>query len=183
MILRILFVGLAGLVVSFFVLQGKTMQRNSEKPIFLRTDSIAEAHRTDIKVSVNSPYKPSDEELAALTADYSNIWAHLNHLYSTNDVEAGKEYYTEAWFRQICTHYTGVQPQRISRTDTKHDWQIRNWSSDGLVCTAIDNALLTYQYPDQTKRSTQVRLAVVLLFQGDHWRIDAMRFLNESLVQ
>ncbi len=180
---RIFFLGLLALVLGYFFLQGKLRQRHDEKPIFLRTDAIAQAHHTSISVCVESPYKPTNEQLAALTTDYANLWAHLNHIYATNDVEAGKEYYTEAWFVQLCRHYKGIQPTDVLRQDDRHELHLRNWSTDGLVCTAVDsNVVLTYHYPDQTTKTTQASLAIALLYQGDHWRIDALRLIHESTI-
>ena len=179
--LRILFTSLILLMAGYVFLQSRLNQRSDEKPVFLRTDTIAQAHQTSMAVCVESPYKPSAEQVAALTTDYADLWAHLNHLYSTNDVEAGKEYYTEAWFAQLCRHYAGVQLTNISRHDERHELHLQNWSTDGLVCTALDsNVVLTYRYPDQSTRTTRANLAVSLLFQGDHWRVDALRVLNES---
>lgn len=179
--LRILFISLLILIIGFFFLQGRLNNRNGEKPVFLRTDEIALSHQTKIQTRIHSLYQPDSIALEMLKKDYSNIWAHLNHLYATNEVEAGKEYYTEDWFKQICRHYAGTQQPKISRTDEQHELHIQNWASDGLVCAAIDsNIVLKTNYPDKTIRTTKANIAVILLFQGDHWRIDAMRVLNET---
>jgi len=179
--LRILFISLLVLLLGFFFLQRRLNERNEEKPVFLRTDEIALAHQTKIQTTVHSLYKPDSLQLETLKKDYSNIWAHLNHLYASNDVEAGKEYYTEDWFKQICRHYNGVQQPLIKREDEQHELHIQNWSSDGLICTAIDsNVVLKTIYPDKKIQRTKASIAVVLLFQGDHWRIDAMRVIDEK---
>lgn len=181
--LRLFFLSLLALLLGYVFLQGKLRQRTDEKPVFLRTDGIAQAHHTIISICVESPYQPARDQLTALTTDYANLWAHLNHLYATNDVEAGKEYYTEAWFVQLCRHYKGIEPTEVLRQDNQHELHLRNWSTDGLVCTAIDsNVVLTYRYPDQTTKTTRAILAVALLYQGDHWRIDALRLINESTI-
>lgn len=182
--MRFLFILFVLLLAGFLLLQGRLNERNGEKPVFLRTDNIADAHRTTIAVKVHSLYQPDSSQLAVLKKEYSNIWAHLNHLYQTNDVEAGKEYYTEDWFKQLVHHYNGSTATGISRSDAQHELHIQNWAWDALVCTAIDsNVVLHYKYPDQTTRTTKAQLAVVLLYQGDHWRIDALRLLNETPVQ
>jgi hypothetical protein len=179
--LRILFISLIILLLGFLFLQGRLNERNGEKPVFLRTDEIALNHQTKIQTTVHSIYKPDSLQLETLKKDYSNIWAHLNHLYASNDVEAGKEYYTEDWFKQICRHYSGVQQPLLTRTDEQHELQIQNWSSDGLICTAIDrNIILKTVYPGNKIQRTKANIAVVLLFQGDHWRIDAMRVIDEK---
>jgi len=96
-------------------------------------------------------------------------------------VEAGKEYYTEDWFRQLCLHYQGIQKPVITREDKQHELHIQNWSSDGLICTAIDsNVVFTYLYPDNHIDKTKATIALVLLYQGDHWRIDAIRVISET---
>ncbi|GHB79697.1 hypothetical protein [Persicitalea jodogahamensis] len=177
--LFLLFLGL--LVGVFLYFRVESQPPAPELPIFLRQDTIALAHHTSIKLSVLSKKTPSMAQQEQLRHDYADLWAHLNHLYATNDVEAGKEYYTEEWFRQLCKHYEGEIESRVSRTDSLHHLQIMNWSRDGLVCAAVDsNAILTYSYPDRSTRRVRTSLALVLLFQGDHWRIDAMRVLDEK---
>ena len=181
--MRILILFFAVLLIGFLFLLGSQREINSDKPVFLRTDDIANGHKTDIRVQVHSLYRPTDEQVKILQTDYSNLWAHLNHLYATNDVEAGKEFYTEGWFKQICTGYKKTQVPVIVRTDEKHELHIQNWASDGLVCTAIDsNVVLKYLYPDKSEIKTTAQIAVVLLLQGDHWRIDALRIINEQKI-
>ena len=178
--MRILFITFIGILATFLFLQGRLNERNGEKPVFLRHDKIADAHHTTINVTVHSMYKPDSVQLEALKKDYSNLWAHLNHLYETNDVEAGKEYYTEEWFKQINHHYIGTVSPTIKRSDVQHELHIENWAWDGLVCTLSDsNLIFHYQYPDKTTRKSRANLEMVLLYQGDHWRIDALRLKNE----
>jgi hypothetical protein len=118
-----------------------------------------------------------------LQKDYANIWAHLNHLYQTNDVEAGKEFYTEDWFKQICSHYRNKIDTQIDRKDLNHFLEIQNWSSDGLICTAIDkNVNFIYNYPNHQIKKTRADIAVILHFQGDNWRIDALKILKETTI-
>ncbi len=179
--LRIFFISLVALLVSFFALQNYFDDHMEIKPVFLCTDAIALAHHTDIEVTVHSRYKPDSMQIENLRKDYSNLWAHLNHLYATNDVEAGKEYYTEDWFRQICKHYNGIRPTQLQRNDAEHHLHIQNWSTDDLVCTAIDsNVVLNTTLPNKTIQKTKANIAIVLLLQGDHWRIDAMRVLSDN---
>jgi hypothetical protein len=169
------------MVVMLLFLQSKIMQRNEEQPLFLREDIIADSHQTNITVKAHSLYLPTDAQTNNLAIDYANLWAHLNNLYATNNVEAGKEYYTEDWFKQICRHYNGIVKTSIKRTDVKHELHIINWSSDGLICTAIDsNVVFNYQYFDGTEKNTRADIAVVLLFQGDRWRLDGIRIINEN---
>lgn len=156
------------------------MEINQEKPVFLRNDEVAAAHHPVVNVFVHSIYKPSEAELKIIQADYSNIWSHLNQLYASNDVEEGKEYYTEGWFRQICAFYKNIQKPVLKRTDLRHQLHISTWASDALVCTAIDsNVIFKYQYPNKPEKYTLANIAVVLLVQGDHWRIDGIRIIDE----
>ena len=178
----ILFIFIA-LIGTLLFLQVKTMQRNDATPLFLREDIIVDSHHTTITVKAHSLYLPTDVQTEILANDYSNLWGHLNNLYETNNVEAGKEYYTEDWFKQICRHYNGIAKASIKRTDIQHELHIINWSSDGLICTAIDsNVVFNYQYFNGTEKNTRADIAVVLLFQGDRWRLDGIRIINENRI-
>ncbi|MES2849022.1 MAG: hypothetical protein V4685_08200 [Bacteroidota bacterium] len=179
--LRIIFISVIVLAAGLLFLQGRLLERSNDKPVFLTTDKIADAHHTKIDVSVQSVYKPDSIQVETLKKDYSNLWAHLNHLFATNEVEKGKEYYTEPWFRQLCSHYKNViELTGIVRKDVSHQLVIQNWSSDGLVCTAIDSSVVfKYTYPNKSSSSTKAKIAVVMLYQGDHWRIDAIKIIEE----
>lgn len=181
--IRLFLLFVLGLTVAFIFLQGRMNNRNGEKPVFLRVDEIANNHKTLINIKVHSIFNPDSFQLSILKMDYSNIWAHLNHLYQTNDVEAGKEYFTEDWFKQINHHYSGSIQTDIKRTDEQHELHIQNWAWDGLVCAAVDsNIVFHYTMPDKTVKKTRATIAIVLLYQGDHWRTDAMRILEEQNV-
>lgn len=182
--MRFLFILFVALVSGFLLLEVSGSGRDTEKPVFLRIDELARNHHTKIDLEVHAPYRPTDIELTRLKEDYGNIWAHLNHLYATNDVEQGKEYYTEAWFQHLCRHYSGPRKPLVTRTDLYHKLLIQNWANDGLVCTAIDsNIVLQYQYPDLLTQASTAHIALVLLYQGDHWRIDAIRVLDETFLE
>jgi hypothetical protein len=178
--LRYLFIFLISIVVIFFFLQERAKKDNSVLPVFITIDTIAAKHTTNISVTAHSVWKPQPSEVEILKKDYSNIWAHLNNVYGTNDVNAGKEYYTEEWFEQICNHYEGPVVPIVTRTDIQHELHIHNWENDGLVCTGIDsNVILRYQYPPNKIKYTKANIAVILLLQGEHWRIDAIRIIDE----
>jgi len=181
--LRFLFLLFIALLISFVVSKGRSISHSPEKPIFLKADRISQNHSTQIEISINSLIHPDSIDLIRLKNDYSNIWAHMNHLYATNDIIKGKEYYTERWFKQIAKHYENAHKTIVIREDIQHELQIENWSSDGLACIATDrNVILNYYYPNQTSQSTRANILIVLLFQGDHWRIDAMKILNEEII-
>lgn len=178
--MRILFGLIIVVIIALFLLKGSKNVRNGELPVFMRTDLIAENHHTKIDVQLHSMYRPDSFQLEMLKKDYRNIWAHLNHLYQTNDVEAGKEYYTEDWFKQIAGHYFHKINSPVSRADLKHELHIQNWSEDGLVCSLIDsNVVIQYRFIDGNRsRTEKMHLAIALLLQGDHWRVDAIKVLS-----
>lgn len=179
--MRLLFILLICLSAGFLLLQGRWKERNGELPVFLKNDTIAERHTTLINMQVSSLIKPDSLQQLSLKKDYCNLWAHLNYLYSTNNVEAGKEYYTEEWFKQLSRNYTSNITLPVSRVDEVHNIYIKNWADDGLVCTVVDsNAIFKYNYAAGISKTIIANLAMVLLYQGDHWRIDALRILNEK---
>ncbi len=179
---RIAFISLLVLLTSLLILRGRLLRKDDVLPAFQRTDAIAGEHRTRTSIKVHTKHTPAATALEGLEKDYTGIWAHLNHLYATNDVTAGKEYYTEAWFRQCCNQYPGIQKPVVTREDVQHELHIQQWADDGLVCTAIDsNVVFRYHYPDQSIKTTKANIAVVLLYQGDHWRIDAIHIINETI--
>ncbi len=182
---RIIYISFVVLGLTFLALQTKIIDRRFQLPIFLKHDLIAEKHNAAISVTVESGVRPNDLQVEVLKKDYDALWAHLNYLYSTNDVNPGKEYYTEDWFRVICTG----NPQRcqlpVSRQDLDHFLHIIDWSADGLVCTVIDSSvLLKYSFKrNKTADSlvyTRACYAISLLFQGDHWRIDGLHLIAEE---
>jgi len=177
--MRILFIFILFIVVLFFILQGRLYQRSSEKPIFMQNDLIAESHQTEMDIKIHSLYRPDSFQLSMLKKDYSNIWAHLNYLYETNDIEKGKEYYSENWFKQLSKHYKDNSQTLATRYDKTHQVHIINWAEDGLVCNVIDsNIVLQYHFSDKTFKSYKNTIAFALVFQGDHWRIDGMKVLK-----
>jgi hypothetical protein len=179
--MRISFILFLILAAGYLFLQGRVNQRTDTLPVFLQHDQIVSNHTAEIDISVHSLIEPDSTDLKKFQEDYIGLWAHLNHLYSTNDVVAGKEYYSEDWFKQLCDNYQGVNETKVIRRDIEHHLHIINWSADALVCTAIDsNVLITYQYPDNRIQTKTATIALALIYQGDHWRLDAMRILEEK---
>ncbi|MBD8488979.1 hypothetical protein IFO69_09505 [Echinicola sp. CAU 1574] len=179
--MKTLFIGLICLVCSIFFLMGNGRYKESILPVFLQQDEIVKAHETQVEITVHSPYVPNSFQLEQFKKDYSGVWAHLNHLYSTNDVITGKEYYSESWFKQLANQHTGSLDNGVKRKDLFHDVHLMNWSTDGLVCTAVDSsAVLEYDFPKNGKKFTLATVAMVFLYQGDHWRIDGIRFIEEK---
>lgn len=154
---------------------------NSEKPVFMMEDTIANHHKTSVELDFKSNYQPNAAERASLLADYQAIWAHLNHLYASGDVIAGKEYYTEDWFRHICSTGQTGKLQQLQRQDICHELTVLNWSTDGLVCTA--KATVYFKYSDKNyQEQTRAEMVMVLLLQGDHWRIHALKIIKEQTI-
>jgi|GEM_PF-855263 len=181
MIVRYLMGILFVMTLIFFFLEGKLSETFNEKPKFTRFDTLAFEHHAYMELKVESKYKPSVEQYNALLEDYPNLWAHLNQLYSTNDVVEGKEYYTEAWFVNACRNYHGVMPTGIERKDTEHHVHLVTWAWDGLACHLVDsNAVFYYTHQDHLIKITRANIALVLLVQGDHWRVDALKILSET---
>jgi hypothetical protein len=176
--LRYFFLLLLVLCVSLLFLNGRLHSTNSDKPIFLKYDGLANEHQSIVDVKINAAIPPNKEQVEVLKKDYTNIWAHLNHLYATKDVVAGKEYYTEAWFKQICLEYKSTTHPIIHRKDLSHQLIIKNWAWDGLVCTLTDSVKIAYIFPDKNTSVTYLNISMVLLYEGDHWRIDAIKAEN-----
>lgn len=160
-----------------FVRENQT-KRDGTLPLFLITDKIAASHRTVLTILNGSSLKADQLELNNFTQDYSSLWAHLNHLYNTNDVKAGKEYYTESWYRQICNNDLPLTNRIIHRKDVSHQVTITSWMKDGLVCTISDTVVFDYTYDHNYTHRSKSTIAMALLFQGDHWRVDAIRILK-----
>jgi hypothetical protein len=185
---RIVYILFIFLAIGFLFLQGKLIDRSFALPAFLAHDPIAEKHNSAITVTADcGGLKPVETQLTMLEEDYDAVWAHLNYLYSTNDVEKGKEYYTEEWFRLVCNGNPTAFPLPVTREDLTHDLHVIDWSTDGLVCAAIDsNVYIRYGYNTGRKQDSVVyskaNYAVVLLLQGDHWRIDGLHLLDEHPV-
>ncbi len=168
------------ILISIFVLLKLNLkQHDFDLPVFLKNDTIASNHQTNINTTVHSFYKPDSNQLKMLVRDYSSIWAHLNYLYSTGDVQKGKEYYTQDWFNVICNEYKLPLQTNVTRVDVAHKLHVVNWSFDGLVCNVIDsNVVIKTFFKHTLIDSSTSHFAVALLFQGDHWRIDAIKQIN-----
>ena len=179
--LRVALVLFIGMLLTFVILKITNNRSEQEVPTFLKEDLIGKNHTTKIEIKVKSQIKPDSVQIEKLKKDYADIWAHLNHVYATNDIVTSKSFFTEALFAQLSHHYKGVQKPVMNRQDTCHLFIIENWASDGLVCTGIDsNVIFKYTLPNNEVHYTQNHLACVLLFQGDNWRIDGLKVLSET---
>lgn len=179
---RIIYLLFGSIILSFAILRIINKTPGQELPLFLKQDEIVENLKTPVEVKIHSKYKPDSFLLENLKSDYRNIWAHINHFYMTNDIMAGKEYYTESWMRQLSSNYDPhFRVNDLKRSVVSHHLYIQNWSTDGLVCTAIDsNAEFIYHYPNGQMYAVKTSIATILLYQGDHWRIDALRVIDQT---
>lgn len=149
-------------------------------PDYVREDRIAAKHEPAMRWTSRSLFPPDTTSVEFLLRDYAALWAHLNHLRSTNQVQAGKNYYTENFYRQIC-RFRQPFTEGVYRADINHAVSIENWSQDKLICTLVDTVQLRYVEPDAS-RNSQALVFAVLLKQGDHWRLDAIRFAEEKAI-
>ncbi|WP_343561430.1 hypothetical protein [Sphingobacterium sp.] len=165
-------------------LQIRLSPKAESLPNFMTKDVIADAvTKSKINIVTRSPIIPPQASLNQLASDYSKIWAHLNHLYETNDITIGKEFYTEEWFKFLSKNHTTLTQSLLSRQDLQHNLIIHNWSNDNLICMATDSAvLLNYHMQGRRIKSELINVSVVLLFQGDNWRLDAIKVNDNKIV-
>ncbi len=168
----------------FAYLQIRLAPPSEKLPSFIAKDDIVDAEpKAKINIIIRSAVVPPKSSLNQLASDYGKIWAHLNHLYQTNDILAGKEFYTEEWFKYLSKQPKPLAKSMIYRTDLAHHLIIHSWSNDNLICMATDSALLlNYAMEGKFMKSELNNVAVVLLFQGDNWRLDALKVVENKIV-
>jgi hypothetical protein len=147
-------------------------------PDYVRLDRIAQNHQPEMRWNRHSIFPPDSQSMEEFMRDYAALWAHLNHLRQSNDVLAGKGYYTENWFRQICLNPIRCETNN-KRRDLSHRIGIENWSQDKLICTLSDTVRFHYEEAGSA-RTSEALVWAVMLKQGDHWRLDAIRFGSEN---
>lgn len=174
--------------ISFFVLVGillfslASLQKvKPEPPYFLRFDERAFNHRTQLNLEVQSSVEPTLEQLNTLEKDLKAIWAHLNYIHESNDLKPGKDRFTERFYQSLAEAYPGQLFGAVKRQDISHQVIVKNWSRDGLACQLIDSAaVIQYRLPSGDSIQTQASIAMALYFQGDNWRLDALKIINEK---
>ena len=144
-------------------------------PLYMQRDTIANKNAAIIDLDISSDYRSDSMQIEILKTDYLNIWSHLNHLFATNDIVAGKAYYTEDWFKRLEKNYSEKMNLDIERHDVEHKLNILHLSTDDLVCTTSDTVTFITRYGKQHLNETYI-VYMALLYQGDHWRIDAAHF-------
>ncbi|MDN3205625.1 hypothetical protein [Algoriphagus sediminis] len=174
--------------ISFFVLVGillfslATLQKiQPEPPYFLRFDERAFNHQTQLNLEVQSSVEPTPGQLTTLEKDLKAIWAHLNYIYESNYLKPGKDRFTERFYQSLAEAYPGQLSGSVKRQDLSHHVIIKNWSRDGLACQLIDSAaVFQYHLPAGDSIQTEASIAMALYFQGDNWRLDALKIINEK---
>lgn len=176
--MRYLFILFFIILAVFVFLKTELNPELPARPAFMEEDAIAADHKTNMRFSVKADIQPDSVQQSALVRDYNALWAHLNDLYGTGNIEAMREYTTEPMFRQLCGHDRQTVQGTITRSDINHHAGIINWSADGLVCNLMDTVTIKTVYPAKAPEIAQWVVAMALLYQGDHWRLDGMRLLT-----
>ena len=162
--------------VSLFIINYNQHDPALITPFFRQKDQIIQNDRRDLRINNQSMTHISNDQVEILKRDYLNLWFHLDHLHNTNDIVSGKSYYTEEFYRFLVSNYELACRGNLLRTTYNHDVSIDNFSPDGLICTLTDrNILLKYETPVHYYFDT-VNVAMVLLYQGENWRIDALQY-------
>ena len=178
---RWIFLGFLLIVGILLASLAKVKKKNDDIPYFLRYDSLAANSNPKIDLEVESSIVPTEPQLEKLVEDYAAIWAHLNQLYQHPNPKPSKERFTERFYLHLANNYIAGPSSSIQRKDISHEIHIKTWSRDGLSCNILDeNAQFSFELPDGSLQTTTSTIAVSLLFQGDNWRLDAIRFIDEK---
>ncbi|WP_339864825.1 hypothetical protein [uncultured Algoriphagus sp.] len=178
---RWIFLGFLLIVGFLLITMARIRHTDDVIPYFLRYDSLAMNSNPSLEIKIQSVYTPTEQQLEKLEQDYKAIWAHLNHLYQHPNPTPSKDRFTERFYLKLAENYTNGQPGSIQRNDLSHSISIKTWSRDGLSCNLLDSlAEFSYTFPDGSTQITSSQIAVSLLFQGDNWRLDAIRFIDET---
>lgn len=176
---RWIFLGFLLVVGALLFSMARLQKKNDEVPHFLRYDTLAVNANPRIELEVVSLIEPTEEQLDILKKDYAAIWAHLNRMYQYPDPKPSKERFTERFYLHLAKNFKKGDPGSVVRSDSSHHIQVVTWSKDGLSCNLLDqNAAFNYTFPDGSVQSSSNSIAISLLFQGDNWRLDAIKFID-----
>ncbi|SIN66105.1 hypothetical protein [Algoriphagus halophilus] len=176
---RWIFLGFLIIVGTLLASMARLQEKNDDIPYFLRYDSLAANSNPIIELEVISTQVPTEEQLEKLKQDYAAIWAHLNQLYQYPNPKPSKERFTERFYLHLAKNYQEGISGSIQRKDISHSIQIQTWSRDGLSCNILDqSAEFNLTFPDGSTETQTFKIALSLLFQGDNWRLDAIRFID-----
>ena len=179
---RWIFLGFLLIVGFLLITMARIKKTDDEIPYFLRYDSLAMNSKPAVDIKVKSIYTPTEQQLEKLQDDYVAIWAHLNFLYQHPNPVPSKERFTEQFYLNLANNYKEGQAGAIERKDLSHSLIIKTWSRDGLSCNLMDSvAKFSYRLPDGPIETSSATIAASLLFQGDNWRLDAIRFIDETI--
>ncbi len=163
-----------------FTLSCSQKDELNTRPFFIQNDAIADSHITQLVFEDNSLTTISETDQQQLIEDYKNIWAHLNHLYATNDVVAGKRYYTEAFFDWLCTDHE-ISPELLTRKDIHHQLTLTHYSNNGLLAIVKDELLVEYYWNEKQIKKEKIKIGMALQKLDEKWCIDAIYFNHSNL--
>ena len=176
---RWIFLGFLMIVGILLASMARLQEKNDDIPYFLRYDSLAANSNPIIELEVVSTQVPTEEQLEKLKKDYAAIWAHLNQLYQYPNPKPSKERFTERFYLHLAKNYQEGASGSIQRKDISHSIQVQTWSRDGLSCNILDQrAEFNLTFPDGSTETQTSKIALSLLFQGDNWRLNAIRFID-----
>ena len=163
------------IALSFYVI---LLYRNDTKlsTPYYRTSEMYENNQYPTYAFSNKSFNAiSFDRIEKIKKDYLFIWSALDLIHNTNDINESKKYCTEEFYKQLSTNYFPVPNIRFHRTSLTHHLSIMAISPDGLICSIIDsNLLIKYLTPTFYYFDT-INVAVILFYQGENWRIDALQ--------
>ena len=161
--------------ISIYILIANRKDLSNTLPYFRIADPLIGTEIPQYPIKNKSFIHVSNDRIALLKRDYLNIWSHLDHLHNTNDQISGKRFYTEDFFNSLVRIHSLGKNRLLKRKNLSHNVIIYNISPDGLICTIIDSSImLEYVTPSYYYFDT-INVAMVLLYQGENWRIDAVQ--------
>lgn len=164
------------MIVIIYVIRYNKHNPTMLSPYYLQSDLREQKENTDIFVKNKSITQISNSQIEIIKKDYQKIWLFLDKLHNTNDILSGKKYFTEEFYKFLLVNHKSGYAGNFSRKTYNHDISIVNITPDGLICALIDsNILVKYETPLYYYFDT-VHVAVVLLYQGENWRVDALQF-------
>lgn len=157
----------------------KLQVKNEAVPYFMRYDSLAANAHPLIQVSNETSVDLTENQLEKLQENYAGIWAHLNRMFQNSDPKPSQEWFTERFYSLLAGNFQEGREGVIQRKDLSHHLILKTWSKDGLSCNLIDSlARFDYVYPDGSIQTIHQSMAISLLFQGDNWRLDALKIIE-----
>lgn len=161
--------------ISLYIIVASNPKPFLVQPNFLIDDPIRGNDSPYISIHNHSLNSLSLDQIDLFKNDYISIWKHLDHFHNTNDMVVGKQFYSEPFFKQLVKDNPTVFSTKLRRMSLHHKVYIKNISPDGLICTILDSNILIKYQTSQYYYFDTINVAMVLLFQGDNWRVDAIQ--------